>query len=466
MKCKPYFCSFVFFLFSHTFCLVNFGQQKPNIVLIIADDAGYADFGFQGSKEMKTPFLDQLATQGMSFNQAYVTAAVCGPSRAGLMTGKYQQRFGYEENNVPGYMSKSCLDDDLMGLPMDQRTMGDHLKSLGYTTGYFGKWHLGNADKFHPTKRGFDSFYGFRGSARSYFPFTANNPNHRQEDYLEKGFKRFEEADAYLTDALAPASANFIENNKNKPFFLVLSFNAVHTPMQATQSDLNAFPNLKGKRKQLAAMTMALDRSCGLVLKKLAALGLDKNTIVVFTNDNGGPSDTNASINHPLSGTKANHLEGGIRIPCIIRWPNVVEANSKFDHPISMLDLLPTFYKAAGGEVKDLNDIDGIDLKPYISGNRADRPHNLLYWKKESRAAIREGDFKLLRFPDRPAELYNVKTDIAETNNLATKYPEKVKAMFKKLFEWETTLTRPLWQLRREYEKNAMERMDKYRLSN
>ena len=179
------FSSLVLFTLFQTKVL---SQKRPNIVLILSDDAGYADFGFQGSTTMKTPQLDKLASQGMKFKQAYVTAAVCGPSRAGILTGKYQQRFGFEENNVPGYMSKSCLHDDDMGLPLDQKTVGDHMKSIGYKTAYFGKWHQGNADCFHPTKRGFDLFYGFRGGARSYFALNEGNPNHRLEDRLERGF--------------------------------------------------------------------------------------------------------------------------------------------------------------------------------------------------------------------------------------------------------------------------------------
>ena len=183
---------FTFTLFTNTFMFSkNNDKTKPNIVFIFSDDAGYADFGFQGSKEMKTPNLDQLASEGMKFKQAYVTAAVCGPSRAGLITGKYQQRFGYEENNVPGYMSNCALEGDEMGLPLNQKTMGDYMKDLGYKTAYFGKWHLGNADKYHPNKRGFDYFYGFRGGARSYYEYNESNPNSYHENWLEKNFKEY-----------------------------------------------------------------------------------------------------------------------------------------------------------------------------------------------------------------------------------------------------------------------------------
>lgn len=436
--------------------------DKPNILFIFSDDAGYADFGFHGSKIIKTPNLDNFAKQGMMFKQAYMSAAVCGPSRAGLLTGRYQQKFGFEENNVPGLMSKSSSTGDEMGLPLSEKTLANYLQALGYKTALFGKWHLGHADRFHPTKRGFDEFYGFRGGARSYFAFGDKNPLSRTEDKLERGFGHFEESEKYLTDALADETNAFMARNKNTPFFAMLSFNAVHTPMEADPKDLKHFPNLSGKRQQIAAMTLSMDRAIGRVLAQLDKLGLSDNTLVIYTNDNGGPSDSNKSVNHPLSGTKANHLEGGIRVPFLMRWPGVTKVNTSYDNAISALDLLPTFITAAGGKIP--SNTDGVDLSPYITGTDKGAPHKALYWKKEGRAAIREGDWKLLRFPDRPAELYNIANDISEKNNLANKHPEKVKALYKKIFEWELTLERPRWQLLRKYEGLAMDRMDSYRL--
>ncbi|MGY3791223.1 sulfatase-like hydrolase/transferase [uncultured Aquimarina sp.] len=439
-------------------------QKKPNIILFFADDAGYADFGFQGSKVMKTPNLDKLAKKGVVFSQGYVTDATCGPSRAGLITGKYQQRFGYEEINVPGYMSEnSALLGDDMGLPLDQVTMADYLKRLGYTNALFGKWHLGDADRYHPLKRGFDVFYGFRGGDRSYFKYD-NLAGIHHDKKIERGFRSYEEPQTYVTDALADETINFIEANKNKPFFVMLSFNAVHTPMEATKGDLAKFPNLTGKRKELAAMTLAMDRACGRVLDKLKELGLDQNTIVVFSNDNGGPTDKNASDNRPLSGTKSNHLEGGLRVPFVLSWPDKIKRGKHYHYPVSTLDLLPTFYKAGGGNIKDLTDIDGVDLLPFVINEKETaRPHKELYWKKDVRAVLREGDFKLIRYPDRLAELYDLSNDISEQKNLVNVYPEKVKTMFKKIFEWELTLERPLWLLKRKFEKYDIDRMDKYR---
>ncbi|WP_373400015.1 sulfatase [Algoriphagus halophilus] len=438
-------------------------QSKPNIVLILADDAGYADFGFQGSKEMLTPNLDSLAAKGVKFTQAYVSAAVCGPSRAGLLTGKYQQKFGFEENNVPGYMSESCLSDDEMGLPLDQKTLADYLLAQGYQTALFGKWHQGNADKFHPLKRGFIEFNGFRGGARSYFPFDKNNPNTRPEDRLEQGFRNYQEAPIYLTDYLADKAVDFVEENKAKPFFIMLSFNAVHTPMDTRPEDLEIFAGLIEQRQKLAAMTYAMDRACGLLIAKLKSEGLLDNTLIVFTNDNGGPSDANFSDNSPLSGTKANHLEGGIRVPFIMSFPGELPEGTTYDMPISTLDLLPTFLHLAGENPTQIPGLDGVNLMPFVKNENKARPHDVLFWKKENRGAIRQGDWKLIRFPDRPAELYDLSRDISESNDLAGKYPDFVKELYKKLFEWELTLERPLWLLQRKYEGDAMKRMGQFK---
>jgi arylsulfatase A-like enzyme len=437
--------------------------EKPNIVLLFADDAGYADFGFQGSHHLKTPHLDQLAQSGVRLSQFYVSASVCGPSRAGLITGKYQQRFGFEENNVPGIMSPSSrLTGEEMGLPLKIPTVGNHLQQLGYRTAMFGKWHLGEADRYHPTKRGFDEFYGFRGGARSYFAY----PQHRKQDrgrWMERGFLDFQEHQGYLTDSLADEACKFIERNKDKPFFAFVSFNAVHLPLQTDPKDKDEFRQLEGKRRQVAQMTLSLDRACGQIVNKIKELGLAENTLVVFTNDNGGPSDMNASSNYPFCGTKGTHLEGGIRVPGVVVWPGKLPAKSVYEHPLSTLDLLPTFVKAGGGDPSSIEGLDGVDLLPYLQGAETGRPHQTLYWKKETRGTIRDGDWKMMRFPDRPAELYNLADDPSEQNNLAAEHPERVKTLFKKLFAWELELERPLFLLRAAEERWSAERFDTYR---
>lgn len=438
--------------------------KKPNIVLLFADDAGYADFGFHGSKTMKTPHLDRLAKEGMIFRQAYVSDPTCGPSRAGLLTGRYQQKFGFEENNVPNYMSPSSkFTGPDMGIPLTEVTMGDRLQDLGYKTAVFGKWHVGGANRFHPTARGFDEFYGFRGGRRSYFKRKVEGTIEEDLEYMERGFGKLEEPDKYLTDALGDAAVEFIEDNKDNPFFIFLSFNAPHTPMDATPEDLAQFPDLEGTRKINAAMTLAMDRASGQVFNKLEQLGLSENTLVIFTNDNGGPTDQNAGNNYPFAGTKSNHLEGGIRVPFVAKWPAIIPAGSDYDYPVSTLDLVPTFVSAGGGKPGALENVDGVDLLPHILGADNSRPHQTLFWKKAARASVRDGDWKLIRFPDRPAELYDLSKDITEQVSLAGDHPEKVRELYKKIYDWEKTLAQPLWQLDRKWEDYDITRMDKYR---
>lgn len=437
--------------------------QKANIVFLFSDDAGYHDFGFQGSKTFSTPNLDRLAAEGAVLKQAYTTAAVCGPSRAGLLTGMYQQRFGFEENNVMGYMSASSkLMGHEMGLPLHLKTIPDYLHPLGYKSIILGKWHLGETDEYHPLNRGFDEFYGFRSGARIYFRMNQKQevllPSHR----MERGLNHYEEPDKYVTDAIAEEACDFIERHKDRPFFAYVSFNAVHTPLMAPKEDLDKVAHLKGKRKKLAAMTIGLDRACGKILDKLKTLGLEEKTLIVFANDNGGPAEAD-TCNYPLSGCKASHLEGGIRVPCIMKMPGAIEPKTTYHHPVSMLDLLPTFVNVAGGNAAKIKGLDGVDLIPYITGKKQSTPHEVLFWKKENRGVVRMGDWKMLRFPDRPAELYNIAKDESENNNLAYEHPEKVRKMYKLLFEWEGELERPLWQLKRIYETNAMKRMDEHR---
>ena len=439
--------------------------ERPNIVLILGDDLGSRDMGFQGSREIPTPNIDRIAAEGVSFPQAYATHQVCGPSRAGLMTGKYPQRFGYEYNNVRQLVSPaSKLPFEDMGLPLTEATMADRLRALGYRTAAYGKWHLGVAERYHPLNRGFDEFYGFLGGSRSYFAFSDSNPVTRPEDRMERGNGVFEEFEGYLTDVLAAEGAGFIARNKKQPFFLYMSFNATHAPMESLPEDRAAFPNLTGIRLEQAAMMRALDRGVGVLLEALEREGLAKNTIVVFTDDNGGSTSVNAGVNYPYAGEKATHLEGGFRVPMAIRWPGKIAAASSYQYPVSLIDLLPTFVDAAGGDVAKLAPIDGVSLWPYLSGANPDRPHQRLYWKRDVRGTIRDGDWKLMRFPDRPAELYNLVDDPGEQADLASENPELVRQLFKALFAWEVTLERPLWMRTTDVEARDMEIHEYYRV--
>jgi arylsulfatase A-like enzyme len=457
--------SFLFCLLFATASSASFAvvAAQPNIVLLFADDAGYGDFGFHGSKHFKTPHLDHLARSGVRLSQFYVTGATCGPSRAGMLSGRYQQRFGYEEINVPGIMSPhSKLLGDEMGLPTNLKTMGDYLHDLGYRTAVFGKWHMGVADRYHPLRRGFDDFYGFRGGARSFFAYP-NPKATAHENWIERGFENYQEHEGYLTSVLADEVCDFIERHKDKPFFAYVSFNAVHTPMQADPQDKDQFPQLEGDRRTAAQMMLSMDRACGQIINKLDEVGVAENTIVVFTNDNGGPMDKNGSNNYPFSGVKGTQLEGGIRVPGLIAWPGHLQRGTVYEKPTSTLDLIPTFIGAAGGDPANVEGLDGVNLLPYLLGTQDGRPHQTLYWKMETRGTIRDGDWKLLRYPDRPAELFDLASDPGEQNDLASKHPARMKELFGKLFAWEMELQRPLFMLRRAEEGWSARRATQFR---
>lgn len=435
--------------------------KRPNIIFILSDDAGYADFGFQGSKQFQTPNLDKMASQGVILEQAYTTDAVSGPSRAGLMTGRYQQRFGIEENNVPNLMSENGLYKwEDMGVDLDEKMIPYYLKQAGYKCAIFGKWHLGANDEYHPFKRGFDHFVGFRSGARDYYEIEnkAKISGHGEEKKLEYGFREFKEPDRYLTDLLADEACDYIKENKENPFFIYLAFNAVHTPLQADKADMEQFKHISSKKRQvLGAMTLSLDRNCGKVWETLKKEGLDKNTIIVFGNDNGGPNGAETS-NYPLRGMKGTFLEGGIRVPSFIIYPKVIDKGTRYPYPISFFDYLPTFANLAGVDVPEDAALDGVDILPYVSGKRGDeRPHQTLYWKCENRGTVRDGDYKFMRFPDRPAELYDISKDETEKNNIAAEHPELIEKYYKMLFNWEMTLERPKWMLERFCEQRVME---------
>jgi len=436
-------------------------NEKPNIIVIMSDDAGYADFGFSGNTfakaNFKTPNLDKLANSGVKFTQGYVTASVCSPSRAGMLTGRYQQRFGHEYNlpvtPEPGDVEK------FNGMHVKEKTIADHLKASGYRTGLIGKWHLGLAEQFHPNNRGFDEFYGLLGGGRSYWEVEGNDTQYTKMRRNDKTVKH----DGYLTDRLGEEAIAFIERNKDNPFFLYLSYTAVHAPMEAKPDHEKQLSHITDKnRRTLAGMTLALDESVGQVLAALDEKKLTKNTLIVFLNDNGGPSDANYSINKPFSGVKGTFYEGGIRVPFTMSWPDRIKAGTSYDEVISSLDILPTALAAA--KAKQLGDkaLDGVDLLPYLNDSNESKPHQTLFWRRAAFAAVRDGDHKLVRYPDRPAVLYNVAKDIGEHKNIADDNPLLVRKLMKKLFSWETELQQPMFLTHSKWIKQNRERYSKY----
>ena len=426
---------------------------QPNLIILFSDDAGYADFGFQGSRKFRTPRLDELAQSGVRFTSGYVTASVCSPSRAGMLTGRYQQRFGHELN-LPG-RADPAVPDSARGLPLTERTIADLLKEAGYTTGLIGKWHLGLEDHFHPTRRGFDEFFGMRRGSGPYFTGRNNT--------IESGMTPVP-ADSldYLTDEFGDQAVDFIERHQDEPFFLFLSFNAPHTPMHAREDYLaEDGPRFQTPvRSKNAAMTRSLDENIGKVLDKLEQLGLRENTLIVYANDNGGAMPYNGSLNAPLRGAKGTALEGGNRVPFLISWPGTIPAGAVFDEPVSTLDILPSFMAAAGADLPTDRTYDGVDLLPFLTGTVEGAPHDTLFWKMQWGAAVRAGDWKLVRTPRQEYWLFNLSEDISESNNLAVEEPEITSALRRSLEAWESEHPEPIWVINEMWHARTLERYD------
>lgn len=427
-------------------------RRPPNILVIVTDDMGYGDIGIHGSKDIPTPNIDALAKVGIRFTDAYVSGPYCSPTRAGLLTGRYPQRFGHEFNLD---MSPDYSD---FGLPLSELTMADRLKAAGYRTALVGKWHLGFGDKFHPKARGFDEFFGFLGHSHSYLDPESASRNPILDD------RKVVVETTYLTDAFADRAVDFIKRQKSQPFFLYLAFNAVHTPMEATDKYLARFSHITDKqRRTYAAMLSAMDDGVGKTLAALRAEGLEENTLVFFFNDNGGPTmagtTINGSSNEPLRGSKRQTWEGGIRVAFIIRWKGHL-AEDKIDaSPIIQLDVVPTALAAAGVQPQSQSRFDGVNLLPFLTGKKSGRPHETLYWRLGEHMAIRKGDWKLVKTSEGPlkeanpsafndlssAELYNLAEDIGETKNLAAAHPEKARELAADWQRWNKKLAKPLW---------------------
>lgn len=411
-------------------------DRPPNVVIIVSDDAGYADFSMHGSEQIATPRIDSIAERGMRFRQGYVSASVCSPSRAGLMTGRYQQRFGHEHNIPPRYSEGN-------GLPVEERTIADLLGADDlYRTIALGKWHLGYAPKFHPLSRGFDDYWGFLQGARSFFSLGAKatrlNRLLRDREPIEEDFD-------YMTDALGDEAAAYIEKHRERPFFLYLAFNAVHTPMHAKKEVLAAVEGVKKpRRRKLVAMTRSLDAAVGRVLDALEEHGLTDDTLLVFVNDNGGATN-NASQNGALRGKKGSPFEGGIRVPFALQWPRRIPARGVFDAPVSTLDLLPTALAAAGVEVPPEVELDGVDLLPFLSGEEEGRPHEQLFWRRGKNRAVRWGDLKLVRQGDGPWLLFDLAADESETEDLSADRGDDVKRIAAAYERWDAQLTASRW---------------------
>jgi arylsulfatase B len=428
-------------------------HRPPNIVLIVADDQGYGEMHCQGG-DLPTPNLDRLAASGVRFTSGYVSAPLCSPSRAGFLTGRYQQRFGHEINPV-----EKMNDRPDVGLPLSQKTIADYLRSAGYATGMFGKWHLGTADVFHPLNRGFEEFFGFLREGHYYLlaPFD-NAPNHvishlraREPEYnrlnpILRGRLAVDEEE-YLTKAFAREALGFIDRHKGHPFFLYVPFNAPHSPMQSTPQDYARFPNIADEHRRVwAGMIASLDDNIGRILDKLSEDGLAQDTLIFFLSDNGGPTEELTSRNDPLSGGKGSLWEGGIRIPFMASWPGHIPVGQVYNRPIISLDILSTALAAARAPLPTDVKLDGVNLLPFLTKDRSGDPHESLYWRLQRQIAIRQGDWKLVRANgSKKFQLFNLADDIGEKNDLSEQDPQRVKKLTDDLMHWNSELIAPLW---------------------
>ena len=400
--------------------------QRPNIVLILADDLGYADVGPHGCQDIPTPAIDRLAARGVRFTDGYANGSFCTPTRAALMCGRYQQRVGCEDLTRP--------------LPAALVTLPQRLKAAGYVTGMVGKWHLGEKAGFTPLDRGFDHFFGFLGGGHVYLPkpgktvgYTA--PILRNREPIEEP--------RYLTEAFGDEAASFVraQQGAGKPFFLYLAFNAVHAPLEATPEYLAPFDKIaRGPRRTYVAMLSAMDQAIGRVLAQLEETGALENTLIIFTNDNGGPTTRNAvngSRNTPLRGSKCETFEGGIRVPLFIDWPGKIAPAEVYRQPVITMDLTATVLAAAGA---DRTDVEGVDLLPYLVGRQTGAPHETQFWRSRTMSdnyAARKGDWKFVHSTEGAAEpgpqqkpghdmLFNLAEDVGEQHDSAAENPDKL----------------------------------------
>lgn len=467
--------------------------DKPNVIIIYADDLGWNQLSAYGNTKIKTPNIDALAEHGVKFTQAYATAPICSPSRMGLLTGRYQQRFGAEflvpeERNTPltdpaliakikadalyrKAVSEKPLDTAAYkaikkGIPLTETLIGQYFKQAGYATAAIGKWHAGEAEGLKPWQRGFDYYYGtltwgsiYANTAKPgiltksyYFHTNLSKATSRQgsieivRGYSNGNAEAVDEQE-YLTDRISEEAIDFIDKNKNKPFFVYVPFNAVHDPFQAKQADFDRVKNITDTTERIyLAMLLSLDDAVGRITAKLKELGLDKNTLIFFGSDNGGASYTGQMSNAPLKAGKLSDFEGGIRVPLLASFPGRLPEGKVYDLPVSNLDIFATAVAAAKIQLPKNKKFDGVNLVPYLNDKTAAQPHETLFWRNGYSKAVRQGDWKLYE-NERSGKLllYNIANDLSETTDLSKTNPEKVKQLKEALLQWEKQMAKPLW---------------------
>jgi arylsulfatase A-like enzyme len=426
-------------------------RTKPNILVIVADDLGYGDIGVHGGKAVPTPNIDKLARGGIRSTNGYVSAPYCSPSRAGLLTGKYQTRFGHEFNPHDGAPDK-------LGLPLGQRTIADLLRAAGYATGLVGKWHLGFSKDHHPLARGFDEFFGFLVGGHNYAlrkDAEAKFATTYSHNMIYRG-REVQKLDGFATDLFTDEALAFMKRHKDQPWFLYLAYNAVHTPLEIADRLKQRVPAdvQDPARRGYLALLLGLDDAVGRILTHLQESGADQDTLVIFISDNGGSGVApflayNAAVNRPLRGNKGQTLEGGIRVPFFIAWPGKLPAGKTYDHPVITLDILPTACAVAGAKAPA--DSDGVNLMPYLLGEKKAAPHDALYWRFGPQKAMRKGAWSLVDWRDFEKktnsgwQLFDLRKDIGQQHDLAARHPDLVTEMSQAWQRWDARNIAPLW---------------------
>lgn len=448
--------------------------SKPNILVVLCDDLGYSDVGFNGATDITTPTLDKLAEEGTIFSSAYVTHPFCGPSRASLMTGRYPHPMGAQFNLPPNSETIG------KGIPLEETFISKTLQESGYYTGAIGKWHLGAVPKYHPNVRGFDEFFGFLGGGHEYFPEQYRAKYEKQKKAGQKVIFEYllplehngilVKETEYLTDAFTREAVKFLDAaaKKEKPFFLYLAYNAPHVPLQAKQEDLDLFANIKDEhRRTYAAMVHAVDRGVEKVVKTLKETGQFDNTLIVFLSDNGGKLSKGAT-NYPLREGKGSACEGGYRVPMFFHWPNHVPAGDRFDYPISALDFYPTFTGLAEAKIPKGKILDGKNIwNDFLSGKDSYK-NEMIYCLRHrtgyTDVGARRDSMKVLRINKESWKLINLDKDINEQHDLSATYPELLKDMVAETEKWSETHKQPQWwhdeQTGIEWKRDSMPRFD------
>ena len=456
-----------------TLTIATAADRQPNVIVLFADDLGYGELSCQGNREIPTPHIDSIANNGVRFTSGYVAGPNCSPSRAGLLTGRIPTRFGYEFNPTGALNEQSGF-----GLPQGEITIAEALHDGGYTTGLIGKWHQGGTAKYHPFRHGFDEFFGFTHEGHYFVPppfegvttllrrktlpggiqgaqaekhwigkkgllyhtWASDEPDYDANNPIVRGGQPVEETE-YLTDALTREAVDFIDRHDDKPFFLYLAYNAVHSPLQGADTYMEKFAHIEDiHRRIFAAMLANMDDSVGSVMGQLRKSGLEENTIVFFLSDNGGPTKELTSSNLPLRGTKGQMYEGAIRVPFMMQWKGEIPSGQVYEKPVTSFDIFATAAANSAG-VTAPRQVEGVDLIPYLTGKNNGVPHETLFWRQGGKTALRHGDWKLVRMGKRLVvgqanwELYDLSEDLSEENNLAASQPERLA----KLIEiWET----------------------------